>query len=66
MLRRLTAQQLQALIHLNPLTPYLPDVELLMARAYRKLGEHAKARELFDKVMREYPKSRAAQQAHRE
>ena len=58
--------ELQALVHLNPLTPYLPDVELLMARAYRKLGEHAKARELFDKVMREYPKSRAARQAQRE
>jgi len=58
--------ELETLVKLNPLTPYLPDVELLMARAHRKLGNTAKARELIEKVMREYPKSRAAQQAVRE
>ncbi len=56
----------ETLVKLNPLTPYLPDVELLMARAYRKLGNAAKARELTEKVLREYPKSRAAQQATRD
>jgi tetratricopeptide (TPR) repeat protein len=58
--------ELETLTKLNPLTPYLPEVELLMGRAYKKLGKVAKARELFDKVMREYPKSRAAQQARME
>ncbi|MBM4032788.1 MAG: tetratricopeptide repeat protein [Planctomycetes bacterium] len=58
--------ELETLVKLNPLTPYLPDVELLMARAHRKLGNAIKARELIEKVLREYPKSRAAQQATKE
>jgi tetratricopeptide (TPR) repeat protein len=58
--------ELEAITKLNPLTPYLPEVELLMARAYRNLGDYAKARQLFDKVMREYPNSRAADQARLE
>ena len=58
--------ELEALVKLNPLTPYLPDATLLMARAHRKLGHAAKARELIEKVMTEFPKSRAAQQAIRE
>jgi len=58
--------ELQAITQLNPLTPYLPEVELLMARAYRNLGDYTKARQLFDKVLREYPNSRAAEQARRE
>ncbi len=58
--------ELEALVRLNPLTPYLPDATLLMARAHRKLGNAAKARELVEKVMTEFPKSRAAQQAVKE
>ncbi len=58
--------ELEALVKLNPLTPYLPDAELLMARAHRKLGNATKARELIEKVLHEYPKSRAAQQAMKE
>ncbi|MBM4038941.1 MAG: tetratricopeptide repeat protein [Planctomycetes bacterium] len=58
--------ELEALVKLNPLTPYLPDATLLMARAHRKLGNAAKARELVEKVMTEFPKSRAAQQAVKE
>jgi len=58
--------ELETLVKLNPLTPYLPDVELLMARAHRKLGHADKARELIEKVIREYPKSRAAKRAFRE
>ena len=58
--------ELETLVKLNPLTPYLPDVTLLMARAHRKLGNPDKARELIQKVLDEFPKSRAAQQAIKE
>ena len=58
--------ELETLVKLNPLTPYLPDVTLLMARAHRKLGNAAKARELVERVLTEYPRSKAAQQAIRE
>jgi len=56
----------ETLTKLNPLTPYLPEVEFLMGRAYKKLGNYKKARELFDKVMTEYPKSRVADKARTE
>ena len=55
--------ELTTLTKINPLTPFLPEVELRMARAYAKLGNAAKARELRDKVIREYPNSRAAKDA---
>ena len=58
--------ELETLTKLNPLTPYLPEVELLKARAYRKMGNEAKARELYQKVMDEYPRSRAARVARDE
>ena len=48
---------------LNPLTPYLPEIELRMARSYAALGKKTKAEELRDKVIREYPLSRAAKEA---
>ena len=65
-LSRRALAELETLVKLNPLTPYLPDVTLLMARAHRKLGNPDKARELIRKVLDEYPKSRAAQQAIKE
>ena len=58
--------ELETLVKINPISPYLPEIELLMGRAYKKLGNFAKARQLFEKVMTEYPKSRAAQQARTE
>ncbi len=58
--------ELATLIKINPLSPYLPEVELRMARAYAKLGNRAKADELYEKVMYEYPRSREAMQAQKE
>ena len=58
--------ELRTLTQMNPLSPYLPEIELRMARAHARLGDRAKANELYDKVMDEYPKSDAAQQARRE
>jgi len=55
--------ELETISKINPLSPYLPDIELLMSRAYKKKSDYNKARGLYDKVLREYPKSRAAQQA---
>jgi len=55
--------ELTMLTKINPLSPYLPEIELRMARAYAALGNKAKARELREKVIREYPKSRAAEDA---
>jgi TolA-binding protein len=58
--------ELTTLTKLNPLSPYLPEIEWRMARAYAELGNKAKARELRDRVIREYPKSRAAAEAEKE
>ena len=57
--------ELDTLTKINPLSPYLPEIEYYMARAYHKLGQARKARELLDKVLSEYPKSRAAEKARR-
>jgi len=57
--------ELTTMTKLNPLSPYLPEIEWRMARAYAELGNKAKARELRDKVIREYPKSRAAAEAEK-
>ncbi|MFW6163391.1 MAG: tetratricopeptide repeat protein [Planctomycetota bacterium] len=57
--------ELKTLTEINPLSPYLPEIEYYMARAYHKLGQVAKARQLLEKVMTEYPKSRAAKKARR-
>ena len=57
--------ELETLTKINPLSPYLPEIEYYTARAYHKLGQLRKARTLLDKVMTEYPKSRAAQKARR-
>jgi len=46
---------MKALIEINPLTPHLPQIELRMAHAYRRLGERDKAIELYTKIMKEYP-----------
>ena len=58
--------ELTTLTKINPLSPYLPEVELRMARAHARLGNKAKADELYEKVMYEYPRSREAMQAQRE
>jgi len=55
--------ELTMLTKINPLSPYLPEIEFRMARAYAALGNKAKARELRERVIREYPKSRAAEDA---
>ncbi len=59
-------EELDTLVKINPFSPYLPEIELSMARAYAKLGNAAKARELRQKVIREYPKSPAAKAARNE
>jgi tetratricopeptide (TPR) repeat protein len=58
--------ELTTLTQINPLSPYLPEIELRMARAYARLGQRAKAVELYDKIMYEYPHSDAARQAQKE
>jgi tetratricopeptide (TPR) repeat protein len=58
--------ELATLTQINPLTPYLPEVELRMARAHARLGNKAKANELYEKVIYEYPQSRAAREAQKE
>ena len=55
--------ELETLVKINPLSPYLPEIEYYTARAYHRQGHHGKARTLLDKVMSEYPKSRAADKA---
>jgi len=57
--------ELETLTKINPLSPYLPEIEYYMARAYHRMGQATKARDLLDKVMSEYPKSRAAEKARR-
>jgi len=57
--------ELETLTKINPLSPYLPEIEFYMARAYAKKGDYNKARDLLDKVTHEYPKSRAADMARR-
>jgi len=58
--------ELETIVKVNPLSPYLPDIELLMSRAYKKKNDYTKARQLYDKVLREYPNSRAAKQGTHE
>jgi len=58
--------ELETIVKINPLSPYLPEIELMMARAYKAKGERTRAMDLYNKVLREYPRSRAAQQAQRE
>ena len=52
---RKALDNMQALLKINPLTPYLPQIEYRMGNAYRDLGEKEKARALYQKVIREYP-----------
>jgi len=54
---RKTLNDCECLLKINPLTPHLPSVEYRMANAYRSLGNKEKARALYEKVIREYPKS---------
>jgi len=58
--------ELTTFAKINPLSPYLPEVELRMARAHAALGNRKEANRLYDKVMSEYPRSREAKQADRE
>jgi tetratricopeptide (TPR) repeat protein len=58
--------ELTTFAKINPLSPYLPEVELRMARAHARLGNRAEASRLYDKVISEYPRSREADQARRE
>jgi tetratricopeptide (TPR) repeat protein len=58
--------ELTTLTKINPLSPYLPEIELRMARAHARLGDRAKANTLYDRVINEYPRSDAARQAQRE
>ena len=52
---RKSLDNLQALLKVNPITPYLPQIEYRMGNAYRDLGQNEKARVLYEKVLREYP-----------
>jgi len=44
-----------SLLKINPLTPYLPQIEYRMGNAFRDLGQPEKARALYEKVVKEYP-----------
>ena len=52
---RRALDDMELLLKVNPLTPYLPQIEFRMANAYRKLGEKAKAKALYEKVVKLYP-----------
>lgn len=52
---RKSLDNLQALLKVNPITPYLPQIEYRMGNAYRDLGQNEKARVLYEKVLQEYP-----------
>ena len=47
--------EMGALLKINPLTPYLPQIEYRMGNAFRDLGQPGKARALYEKVIKEYP-----------
>jgi len=62
---RKALDDMESLLKINPLTPYLPEIEYRMGNAYRHLGEKEKARELYKKVVREYPKNPVCHEAQR-
>jgi tetratricopeptide (TPR) repeat protein len=55
--------QMQALLRVNPLTAYLPEIEYRMANAYRDLGKTEKAIKLYRKVAKEYPRNDVSSKA---
>jgi len=60
---RMALDGMECLLKINPLTPYLPQIEFRMGKAYAALGEKDKARELFEKVVKEYPLNPVAHEA---
>ena len=54
---RRALDDMECLIKINPLTPYLPQIEYRMGNAYRFTGEPEKAKALYLKVIKEYPKN---------
>jgi len=62
---RKALDDMESLLKINPITPYLPKIEYRMANAYRRLGEKEKARALYRKVVNEYPKNPVCHEAQR-
>ncbi|NQT20993.1 MAG: tetratricopeptide repeat protein, partial [Planctomycetes bacterium] len=60
---RKALDNLQALLKINPITPYLPQIEYSMGNAYRDLGQNEKARAIYNKVIQEYPLNPVASDA---
>jgi TolA-binding protein len=55
--------ELESLIKAVPAGPRVPDALLLIGLAQRSLGDEARARRAWDRVVKEFPSSAAAGQA---